>query len=147
MDTIVNQALSVLNDLELNIDEVSRMLPAEEKNDFLNRVAQVEAKLKAMIEGSSFTERELEEVANRLIEEINQYGAVTEAISADEEISSSQERAARLTLLEESEMRSLTGQAKPAAGKSEHDRKREQHTFLANQMITKLDVIRNAMRS
>ena len=147
MESIVNQALSVLNDLELNISDVNRSLPEAERSAFLDRVAQVEAKLKALVEGASFTELELEEVANGLIEGINQHRAVTEAISADEEISSSQERAARLTQLEESGMRLSTEQARPAMGKGEPDRKREQHTFLANQMITKLDVIRHAMRS
>jgi hypothetical protein len=142
MATIINDALSVLDDLERKIGELSRNLRAEEQDAFSNHVAQAQGQLESLVKSGSFTEYDLAEAANELIDGINAYPAVAEAISSGEQISSSEERATQLAQLEKSER--FTRAARPTHPEKS---KVEQYAFLANQIINKCQIVRKAMDS
>lgn len=143
MATIINDALGVLNDLELKIGEISLTLKDDEREAFSNRIAQAQSQLERLIKSGFFTEYDLSEVANELIDGITADDATTAVIADGKQFSSAEERAAQLAQLEKRE-RHFTRAASPTHPEKS---KVEQYTFLANQIINKCQIVKKAMDS
>lgn len=142
MSSIVNDALVMLNDLELNLRDVSGKLSPDEKHRLAEEIGQVVQKLGVLNSTDGLTELEFAELANELIDVVNSCESVRETLSADDEISSVQERAAQLAVLEKKEQSSFSRAARPA--KSDQPAK-EQFEFLANQIINRCQIIRKKL--
>lgn len=142
MSSIINEALTMLNDLELNISDVSGKLSQEQRLSLAGGIDQVVQELGQLNSTDGLTELDFSELANQLIDVINSYEPVREALSADDEISSAQERAAQLAVLEKNEQTSLSRAAQPV----ESDKKgTAQFEFLANQIISRCQIIRKKL--
>ena len=142
MSSIINDALIMLSDLELNLGDVSSKLSPDERHDLATKIDQVTSKLGELNSADGLTELEFAELANELIDVVNSSDVVRDALSADEEISSAQERAAQLAVLEKNEQSALSRAAKPA---ETDQRAKEQFEFLANQIISRCQIIRKKL--
>jgi len=141
MSSIINDALTMLNDLELNFADVAGKLSAVEKQNLVGEIDRVVRELEHS-STDGLTELEFAELANKLIDSVNAYDAVRTTLSADDEIASAQERAAQLAVLEQKEEQSIRRAAKPA----ETDKKAaEQFEFLANQIISQCQIIKKKL--
>jgi hypothetical protein len=142
MSSIINEALTMLNDLELNIGDVSGKLSQEQRQSLAGGIDQVVQELGQLNSTDGLTELDFSELANQLINVINSYDSVRQALSADDEISSAQERAAQLAVLEKNVQTSFSRAAQPA----ESDKKgTAQFEFLANQIINRCQIIRKKL--
>jgi hypothetical protein len=140
MTSIINDALVILSDLELNLNVITSKLNDDERHGLAEQISQVVGKLGELSENHGLTEQQFAELANDLIEVVNASDSVRETLSADEEISSAQERAAQLAVFEKNE------QAGGSAGKPQTDRREtEQFEFLANQIINRCQIIRQKL--
>jgi hypothetical protein len=141
MSSIINDALTMLNDLELNFADVAGKLSAVEKQNLMGEIDRVVRELEHS-STDGLTELEFAALANKLIDSVNAYDAVRTTLSADDEIASAQERAAQLAVLEQKEEQSISRGAKPATT----DKKAaEQFEFLANQIISQCQIIKKKL--
>lgn len=142
MSSIINEALTMLNDLELNLNDLSGKLSPEQRQSLAGGIDQVVRELGQLKSTDGLTELDFAELANDLINVINSDDTVRQALSADDEISSAQERAAQLAVLEKNVQTSFSRAARPA----ESDKKgTEQFEFLANQIINRCQIIRKKL--
>lgn len=142
MSSIINDALIMLNDLELNLGDVSAKLSSEERKGLAVQIDRVVTELSQVKSTEGFSELDFSELANELIDAVNSYQLVRETLSADDEISSSQERAAQLAVLEKNEQSLPDRAARPAESDK---RATEQFEFLANQIINRCQIIRKKL--
>jgi hypothetical protein len=141
MSSIVNDALVILSDLELNLSVLTGKLDADERHRLAQSIDGVVRKLGELSSTDSLSELEFAELANQLIEVVNSSASVREILSADEQIASPQERAAQLAVFEKNE------KVSQISGKPTESDKREteQFEFLANQIINRCQIIRKKL--
>jgi hypothetical protein len=143
MSTIIEEALRLLNDLETRIDRVSGTLPGEAREALSNRLGRAQSKVEALVASGSFSEFDLAEVANELIDGLADSGTNVEVTNAGEKITSREERAALLAQLEKSD-----GLPTRAARPTQPERgKVEQYDFFANQIINQCQIVKKVVDS
>ncbi|HLA13256.1 MAG TPA: hypothetical protein VJ023_21930 [Pyrinomonadaceae bacterium] len=141
MSSIINDALVMLSDLELNLNDLAKKLSPDEGRRLAANIDQVARKLGELNSADALTELEFAEMANELINAVNSSELVRETLSADEEISSMQERAAQLAVLEKKQQNSTSTTKSIESDK----REKEQFEFLSNQIINRCQIIRKKL--
>jgi hypothetical protein len=136
MATIINEAVNLLGELELQLDQLNQTLNDSERTAFSNRIEQAQHEFESLIRSGSFAEYELSEIANDLIESV---AVSVSTAEVSKQISSKEDRATQLTRLEKKDLMRAARPTHPEKSQV------EQYEFLANQIVNKCQIVRKAL--